>query len=238
MKENSLKTGKKKLLILGLLLVVMLGALAVVNNMPDNKKENEGTVTSDSSVTNEVFEDVIYSVNYDSINLITVTASGQSFSLEKKDGNWISPSNPDTKISQSAASGLAVGLCSLMYRDIMDDTVSLADCGISDSSDRVSFMSEIGETVIQKGITVPGTDSDPLVYVKVSNDDHIYMVSAGRIERFFQTFADYRSDSIKRVDYDNVTSLYIKNVIMSGRWKSRFYALLMIPILTTSSLDM
>lgn len=198
---------KKKIIILSICLVFLLGVLALVMALPDSQTEQETTDTPDTSA--DYTEETIYTVSVDSVTSVSVFFSGEAYTLVKTSDGWICSEKPNVQVSQSRVTSLMSELCSLRYADKLDTAkVAPADCGITDTSDYVSFESDNGTITVYKGNNV--TDSQ-LCYIMTSLSDDIYMVKQDRVSRMFVPFDEYRSDHIARIDFDNITAIDFKN---------------------------
>ena len=193
---------KKKIIILASSLVVLLGVLALVMALPDSddKPDNSG-----GTQTQDYNEEAIYTVSVDSVTSVTISYSGELYTLTKTPDGWICADKSEVGVSQSRVTSLMTELCSVRYTDKLDTSkVTPADCGITDASDYVSFESELGTLVITRGNDV--ADSD-LCYVMTSLSDDIYMVARERVSLMFAPFDEYRNDTIARIDFENITAI-------------------------------
>lgn len=199
---------KKKIIILSVVLVLLVALLVVVMNLPDkNQPDSDGDISH--SGDNSYSTEAIYTTSTDSITDISFAVSGESYTLSKKDGKWICPEKPGVEISQSAVVSILSSLCSVSFSDsITDGSVSADDCGINEASDTVSFNSDLGQITLTCGNKV--SDSE-LCYLKTSLSDVIYMITQSTADSVFVPFANFRSDTIRRVDFENLQKIELVN---------------------------
>ncbi|MBR2404364.1 MAG: DUF4340 domain-containing protein [Clostridia bacterium] len=193
---------KKKIVILAISLIVLLGVLALVMALPDS---DEPSIDSGNAQSQDYNEEAIYKVSVDSVTSVTVSHSGELYTLTRTPDGWICAEKSEVGVSQSRVTRLMTELCSVRYTDKLDTTkVTPADCGITDASDYVSFESSLGTLVITRGNDVANSD---LCYVMTSLSDDIYMVKRERVSLMFAPFGQYRNDTIARIDFENITAI-------------------------------
>jgi len=199
---------KKKIITLAIVLVALVGVLVLVMALPDADEKNGGLQTDNGKDSIKLGE-LIYSVPSGSIDNITVSYGGTVYSFKKDGKDWICPEKNGIGISNSRITMLVTELCSLRYQDKLDiSSVTPADCGITESSDFVSFTSENGDVRISLGADV--ADSS-LCYLMTNLSDDIYMVENESVSLMFASFDEYRNDSFELIDFENITAIDYKS---------------------------
>ena len=199
---------KKKIITLALCLVVLLGVLVFVMNIPE-PSEN-GDTDSLTNSTEETIEEILFSFNTDSVTKIKVTSASVSYTISKTDNGWVCPEKENVVVSQSRMTSLMAELSSVKYADYISTAdVNPADCGIDSNADTITFDGELGEVTLIKGNNVPDSE---LSYVMCSlYDNNIYMIKNESISRMFVSFDEYRSDNLALIDFENIVSIDFKN---------------------------
>ncbi|MBQ6895433.1 MAG: hypothetical protein IJN40_08070, partial [Clostridia bacterium] len=118
----------KKILIPLLIVVVLLGILLAVTMLGGEERESND-ISSDSSDSYDV--NYIFDVDSDSIKLISVKLSDESFTFVKEGSKWTLKNSPNTSISTSAVTSLASSIANLSYDELIDDgSITKEDCRI------------------------------------------------------------------------------------------------------------
>jgi len=201
-KETFLMFGKK--IIIPLLAVVLLsGALFAVTMIDGDNK--------DEVVTDSASSDTSYEVNYvldveaQNISKINVSLSDESFEFSKTDSTWNSSGATKARVSSGSVSVLASSIADLSYDEVITDgSISASDCGITDESDTVSFLSDLGEVSLRKGMT---TTDGSLCYIMTSLSDNVYLCSTQEAARIFAPLKTYRHSASVNLDFENITSI-------------------------------
>ncbi len=198
---------KRKIIILSLVLISLIAVLILVMNLPEKspKTADETDKIKDSGS----FSEAIYTVNVDSITNISFVVALESYTLTKTDSVWSCPEKPNVEISSSGVVSLLASLCSVSYTDSISDTsVTDADCGIDESSDKVTFNSDRGTITLKRGNNV--SDSE-LCYIKASVSDAVYMIKQSTANSIFVSLDSLRNDALQRVDFENIVSIELQN---------------------------
>ncbi|MBQ4526851.1 MAG: DUF4340 domain-containing protein [Clostridia bacterium] len=219
----------KKIIMLASVLVALIAVYFIVEYViPDNSNNsshNTSNASSDSQLSDEIAEEPIgvmalYETDaefassgrshHDTITSVTIKNDDTVISFVKSNNLWKSGENENVSVSDSEIKRLTVNLCSLTYVDVIDaESVNYEDCGIDSESSYVSFDNEYGINVVYTlGYSIPETD---MYYLKTSFSDDVYMVKARDVNNIFKSGEDYRSDKLHRVDFDNITKIYLKN---------------------------
>ncbi len=193
---------KRKIISLMVLLLALLGVLVLVMALPDTG-ENGGFEKQPSSSLN--LSEPIYSAKRETIDNIKIFYNGSNYSFKRNGDEWFCPEKTGVGISNSRVVNLVTELGSLRYQEMLDtSTVTPTDCGITDSSNFVTFTSELGQISLYLGNDVPDSE---LCYLSTSLSDDIYMVEKERVSLMFASFDEYRSDNFERIDFENIVEI-------------------------------
>ncbi len=199
---------KKKIVTLFAVLLALLGVLVLVMALPDADEKNGG-FGGHPEGDNSKLGELIYSAPSSSINNITVSHNGSSYTLQKINDEWKCIEKNGVSISSSRITRLITYLSSLRYQGKLDtSSVTPSDCGITDASSCVTFTSELGKIGIYLGNDVANSK---LCYLMTSLSDDIYMVEKESVSLMFATFDEYRNDSLERIDFENVVAISYRN---------------------------
>ncbi len=192
----------KKILIPLLIVVVLLGILLAVTMLGGEERESND-ISSDSSDNYDV--NYIFDVDSDSIHLISVKLSDESFTFVKEGSKWTLKNSPNTSISTSAVNSLASSIANLSYDELIDDgSITKEDCRITDESSSITFESDLGQVSFQLGMT---TTDGSLCYIATSLADGIYLAHSESAADVFEPLDSYRNSASLRLDVENLVSI-------------------------------
>ncbi len=195
---------KNKKIIVPLAAIAVLLVLLALVMMIDDKPSTTGVTSSGAPSELQMIGPVL-ELDTNTIDDITVSTADGAYTLAKKDGIWAVKDKAGISVSSASIESLASGLGRIMYADVIDDgSVAPADCMINDSSDYVSFTSELAHTTLIRGIN---TTDGRLTYVMLKGSDTLYLADADSVSKLFKPLSAYRHKASLSVDFDNLTAI-------------------------------
>lgn len=209
---------KNKKIIIPLIAVAVLLALFACVMLIDDKPPATDT-TSDAAPSDADFAGYIFDFDTSTISLITVYTTGEEFTFEKNGDLWYVKDNPSISISSASVNSLTGSIGSILYsEEISDGSVTPEDCGINDSSDFITFTSELGEVTLKRGID---TTDGLYTYVTHSLSDSIYIADLTSVNNIFKPLYSYRNKAYVNLDFENIKTISLKSDVTLSLEKVR-----------------
>ncbi len=206
---------KKKILVLSLVLVVLIGLLILVMAMPDKNNVTD-PAQSDGNVS--IKEEVLFTTPIDDVTFIKVSYGGDVYSLKRTEDGWVCPEKPKVHLSSTRISRLLTELSSVRYTEAIkvDDKTKLSEYGIFANRDYIQFNKGTEVMAVYRGNDV--VDSG-LCYIMIDESEDVYMVNRERVSLMFAPFDEYRNESLQIVDFEKITDIELSNE--NGSFKMR-----------------
>lgn len=198
---------KKKIILLLLALVVLIGVLALVVSLPDKESTKDDTKAgSDAALYKE--QEVIYTANYESINKITLH-SDEDYVFVKEGIAWKSTSHADESFNSSMIGSLATRISSVKATSVIDGSkINPSDCGIDLDKPNITFECNLGSVKLYLGDMLSSYEG---YYVMTGLSDDVYVITEQTRNLIFEPLSDYKKETNDRVDYSNITIIEFKN---------------------------
>ena len=167
-----MKRGKKMILLLGLL-CVLLGGYAMLGQM------NETTTVSETKGDYPLWADG------KTVSSLTWTKNSETFAFSMGESVWMKDDDSAFPVNQTAVQNLADKIEKLTAVSELTDVTKLEDYGLADPAFAVTVKDESGgETVYSMGDQTPFEDG---YYLSVSGNDHIYVIETSLATVFNKT---------------------------------------------------
>ena len=130
-----MKRGTKLLALLGVLILVVGGAVIADRLNPENREETEA---SDSTV-------LIFHVNSEDVTTLTWTHEGETHTLSLEEGGWTCPEKPELEIDATGVQTMLSALQDVRSGKIIEEAEELAAYGLETPECRIT-VTVSGET--------------------------------------------------------------------------------------------
>lgn len=209
-KKETFVMGKKKIAVLALCVVVLLGVLLWVYLLDDKDTGKTDIAQNDTKSEKYSEKGTMIKTDSDMITEMNFCISGSEFTFLKTDSGWKCREYADIPISDAEVLSVSTSLSSVMYIDKIEaNDATYADFGITDACDYVWFKSELGDTQIIRG--AKAADSS-MCYVKINTDSSVYLIRSEIADSIFKPFESYRNDSLQKIDFENIDNIELKTV--------------------------
>lgn len=195
---------KKKIIILCIVLVFLVGVLALVLSMPKDREDVKENTDEKPSLT----KTKILDINYETIDHVTFNIDGEEFTLKKVNDKFVYAQNSLTELSESKILTLITRVADLGYTEKLDDISSYEDFGINENSSRCNFECNLGTVEYIKGNKVASSD---MYYLKTNLSDSIYLISSDDADIVFAPLSFYKMTQTFDVDFDNLNEIILVN---------------------------
>lgn len=167
-----MKRGKKMILLLGLL-CVLLGGYAMLGQM------NDTATVSETKGNYPLWADG------KTVSSLTWTKDGETFAFSMGESVWMKDGDSTFPVNQTAVENLADRIKNLIAVSELTDVTKPEDYGLDDPAFTVTVRDESGsETVYTMGDQTPFEDG---YYLSVSDNDHIYVIESSLASVFNKT---------------------------------------------------
>lgn len=198
---------KKNLILLGIIIIVLIGALLCVNFLLKEKETPTADLSSPSSSSVEIFK-----VDEDSVSEIHAEVGGEMFSFVKNGDTWQLNGFPDVKLKQSSVNTLLSNLATVTgEKKITDSAEDISIYGFDEPLASYTLMLNSGENkTLLLGNQDPVSQS---YYFKMSDESAVYMVYSTRGSTLLRELSYYRDDTLLSV---NIASLNYISIHSGG----------------------
>ncbi len=189
---------KKNLILLGIIVVLLVGALLCVNFLLKEEEEPKTDLNSLSSSSVEIFK-----VDEDNVSEIHAEVSGEMFSFVRNGENWQLNGFPDVKLKQASVNSLLSNLATVTgEKKITDSADDVSVYGLSEPQASYTLvLNDGGQKTLLLGNQDPVSQS---YYFKMSDETAVYMVYSTRGSSLLRELSYYRDDTLLTVDTANL----------------------------------
>lgn len=164
---TNLTRGKKLVLLLGILLVLMAVTILVMELVPDESAQEETAVT-------------IFTLDMDQVTTLSWTYEGEEISLERDgENNWTYPADDTFPLDQTYPDAMVQTLSEIQADRIIEDPEDLSEYGLADPVCAITVQAgESRELAIGDETSLGGQR-----YLSLG-DGNVYLVDAGLLDDF------------------------------------------------------
>ncbi|MBR3933188.1 MAG: DUF4340 domain-containing protein [Clostridia bacterium] len=199
---------KNKKIIIPLAMVLVLGILLAVVLLTGDKKQVE-TVQSDSAPVTEFESTYLFDFGSDTISYIRVNTGDETYAFSKRDDIWSLDGRSEVSISTGSVNSLASSITNVAYSEaVSDGSITKEDCGITDGSRFVTFISGDKKITLYTGIN---TTDGLWTYVMTDESDTVYLADIATVEALFKPVTEYRNSASLNLDFENISAITVKN---------------------------
>lgn len=190
----------RNLLILLIVLVLLGGVYAFVSLKPSN--------SSDPAADTQKIKLAVFDSK--KIKDMTLKTGSGSLVLTRNGDNWVYKDNPNIKLDQTAANGIALSFANLYADKVVDESPSnLDEYGLKTPAGTAVASLDDGSTIeVNIGDTAPGADA---YYAMMKGDPKLYIVYSGDCKNLMSSLIDIRDKNISSINTDTVTNIYLMN---------------------------
>ena len=184
-----MKPIKSLIIILVIIAILTGGFIWLLNTEPvDNTEDPFASFEPSNTIT-------IFSTEKENVKNIVVTNNGESYTLTKKDSDWIVNNDETIKIMQNRADTLAYECSSVVVKMLVKENVTdFAPYGLDNTDTKVKFTLNDGQT--QTVLVGNMTADKGLYYVMLEGDDKVYAKSITGTESIVPTLEKLRESSL------------------------------------------
>ena len=200
---------KKKIIIVGVILLVLVGALLVINNLPtapaDPDLPGDGSETFNPGVE-------VYTVNSEDIVQMDVNVGEENFSFVRKDGKWEFKSDATVRLLASEVNFICIELSGVYAKECIEENASdFAKYGLAEPAATLKAHLKDGtDKTVHIGYKSPDGSS---YYCYVDGNPNVYLIYASKAETMMRGATAYRNTSILDV---NVNALSRVRIVKNG----------------------
>ncbi len=167
-----MKKQKIQILVLGLALVALVGALFGLRKY--NEKQAQQPADEEGIMIIEAFSSDIVTLSYD--------YEGETYSLEKVEDTWYPAGDHSRAVKPYYINGMLGGVSRLTVTDMLENVTDLSSFGLENPQRRIVFDTDIQRFQIYVGDYNSLTSS---YYIQLADQpDVVYIVPQGSISRF------------------------------------------------------
>lgn len=164
---TNLTRGKKLVLLLGILLVLMAVTVLVMELVPDEAAQEETAVT-------------VFTLDMDQVTGLSWTYEGEEVSLERdEENNWIYPADDAFPLDPSYPDAMVQALSEIQADRIIEDPEDLSEYGLADPVCSITVQAEETRQLAIGDETSLGGQR----YLSLG-DGNVYLVDAGLLDDF------------------------------------------------------
>ncbi len=197
--------GKKQALTLGILCLLMVGAIVAYFLVPQGEKEEAETGAAEASIE-------VANIDTSSINRVEITGeASDAISLSKSGEEWILTDLPKAPLDATAVEAIFSELSPLSAtKELALDGTSLAEYGLEQPQLSIKIGTTDGQNYeIKLGETVPVTGGN---YGVMADGDKVYAFA----DTLFSAFAITKNsliakEEVAQIEEDYLTSISVKN---------------------------
>lgn len=196
------KKGLNLILLLLLMVLLIVGLIWVTNYK--EKKESEGSETSDDST-------VVVTMDKESISKIHFTVPENDMTLVSQDGTWLYEADKNLPVNQTRVKEMVNAFSSITAnRTISEGINDLSEFGLSEPTAIISASQTDGTTTTVKiGSEVPITGG---YYATINDDGKLYILPESFYTNFEYTLVQMTEvESIPSITAGNITKLSVTN---------------------------
>ena len=196
----------KNILIIILVVVLLAGALVLVNKLPDNEEVPKQEETQKTEYID------IFRVKTDDIESISVLTNKSSYTVSKNGNNLLLSDSSNVKISNQALLSL-LNACSYIYAEkiVTENEEDLSVYGFSNPVATLTVSLKDGsKKILYVGNQTIDSSGN---YIKTSDDSKIYIKSSYGINSIlpeYESFIDKNILSINSKEYETLSSVSIE----------------------------
>lgn len=187
-----MKPIKSLIIVLVIIAILTGGFIWLLNTEPvDNTDDPFASFEPSSTIT-------IFSTEKENVKSMVVTNNGESYTLTKKDSDWVVNNDESIKIMQNRADTLAYECSNVVVKMLVKENVTdFASYGLDNTNTKVKFTLNDGQT---QTILVGNMTADKsLYYVMIEGDNKVYAKSITGTESLVPTLEKLRETSLYSV---------------------------------------
>lgn len=194
---------KKNLILLGIIVIVLIGALLCVNFLLKEEEEPSVDLNNLSSSSIEIFK-----ADEDSVSEIHAEVSGEMFSFVRNGERWQLDGFPDVKLKNSSVNSLLSNLATVTgEKKITDAADEISVYGLSEPQASYTLVfNDGGQKTLLLGNQDPVSQS---YYFKAADEAAVYMVYSTRGDSLLRELSYYRDDTLLSVNTANLNYISV-----------------------------
>ncbi|MBR2477224.1 MAG: DUF4340 domain-containing protein [Clostridia bacterium] len=209
-KKSGISASQKKIIIIGVILLALLGTLwAVTNfwkptgNSDPNAPGNSGGESSEVDLGIEV-----YTVLPKDILQMDVSVGDENFSFVRKDGKWMFGSDSTVRLLASEVDYLCIELSGVYAKECVEENApDFAKYGLAEPAATLKIHLKDGtDKTVRVGYKSPDGSA---YYFSVDGNPNVYLIYASKAELMMRSATAYRNTSILDVDVNNLARVHV-----------------------------
>jgi hypothetical protein len=192
---------KKRIILIGVAVLLLVGAYFLVNKLSAPEKEQDDGYTPSETIS-------IFKTEKDNIVSMTIATPDHSYTFEKKDEKWYVIGKENIKLNNVRIDNLAYDFASINADVLIEDTGDLSLFGFDEPLGTPSI--KLADGSEQKFVVGRKTPTGTGYYFKLANDEKIYSVYSSKIEGFLAELDHYRDKVLASIDPATLTEVSIK----------------------------
>ena len=190
-----IKKQTKKLVIMGIILVVLIAAYFILSYVITRLDKAEAEKEEDAKV--------FFTTDTDSVSEFTYTYQDSEYSFRKDGDNWIYTGDETMDIDEDIINGLIKNLANIEYKNLIEDVTDYDQYGLESGYEKVCWTNSEGSFEIRIGIK---NDITGEYYIEDAGNGDVCTVNATFANKYHVTLDDVKVVEVEETETEDTSA--------------------------------